>query len=83
MIKSDIGAHIFERNRVGRVYSGGKLFADFFGDEAKDGFLPEEWIASQVKAINKKMSDKYEGISKIKDSNVYFDELLKKITVMK
>lgn len=50
----------------------------FFGDEAKDGFLPEEWIASQVKAINKKMSDKYEGISKIKDSNVYFDELLKK-----
>ena len=67
----------FERNRVGRVYSGGKLFADFFGDEAKYGFLPEEWIASQVKAINKKMSDKYEGISKIKDSNVYFDELLK------
>ena len=34
----------FERNRVGRVYTGGKLFAGFFGDEPVDNFLPEEWI---------------------------------------
>lgn len=66
MIKSDIGAHIFERNRVGRVYSGGKLFADFFGDEAKDGFLPEEWIASQVKAINKKCLINMRAFKKLK-----------------
>ena len=33
----------FERNRVGRVYTGGKLFHGFFGDEPVDGFLPEEW----------------------------------------
>ena len=35
----------FERNRVFRVYEGGRLFHDFFGDEAVDGNFPEEWIA--------------------------------------
>ena len=67
----------FERNRVGRVYLGGKLFADFFGDEPIDGFKPEEWIASNVKAINKIQESSKEGISKIKDSDLHFDELLK------
>ncbi len=67
----------FERNRVGRVYSGGKLFHSFFGDEPQDGFLPEEWIASSVKALNKEMAHEKEGVSKLKDSDVYFDELLK------
>ncbi len=43
----------FERNRVGRVYKGGMLFSEFFGDKPEDGFMPEEWIASDVKAINK------------------------------
>ncbi len=66
----------FERNRVGRVYSGGKLFHGFFGDDPVDGFLPEEWIASSVKALNKEMSSEKEGVSKIKDSEMYFDELL-------
>ena len=33
----------FEKNRVGRVYTGGALFADFFGDDSTDGFEPEEW----------------------------------------
>lgn len=75
MINSPI---FFERNRVGRVYSGGKLFSDFFGDEPVDGFLPEEWIASSVKAINKVQLHEKEGISKIKDSDMYFDELLSK-----
>ncbi len=73
MIKKPI---FFERNRVGRVYLGGKLFADFFGDEPIDGFKPEEWIASNVKAINKIQEFPKEGISKIKDSDLYFDELL-------
>lgn len=68
----------FERNRVGRVYSGGKLFSGFFGDEPVDGFLPEEWIASSVKAINKVQLHEKEGVSKIKDSDMYFDELLSK-----
>lgn len=68
----------FERNRVGRVYTGGKLFHGFFGDEAKDGFLPEEWIASSVKALNKEMASEKEGVSKIKDSDMFFDELIEK-----
>lgn len=68
----------FERNRVGRVYSGGKLFSGFFGDEAVDNFLPEEWIASSVKALNRQMASEKEGVSKIKDSDMYFDELLAK-----
>ena len=27
----------FEKNRVFRVYQGGKLFADFFSDDSEDG----------------------------------------------
>ncbi len=73
MLKEPI---FFERNRVGRVYTGGKLFHGIFGDEAKDGFLPEEWIASSVKALNKEMASEKEGVSKIKGSDMYFDELL-------
>lgn len=36
----------FERNRVSRVYRGGLLFHDFFGDEPKDSRKPEEWVGS-------------------------------------
>ncbi|MBR5152790.1 MAG: class I mannose-6-phosphate isomerase [Clostridia bacterium] len=71
----------FERNRVGRVYTGGKLFADFFGDEPVDGFLPEEWIASNVTALNKDSKGPKEGVSKVKDSDVYFDDLLKEYPI--
>lgn len=66
----------FERNRVGRVYSGGKLFADFFGDEPIDGFFPEEWIASGVRAINKVQNGEREGVSKAENGE-YFDDMLK------
>ncbi|MEE1224552.1 MAG: class I mannose-6-phosphate isomerase [Clostridia bacterium] len=75
MIKEPV---FFERNRVGRVYSGGKLFNGFFGDEPVDGFLPEEWIASAVAALNKDKKSEKEGVSKVKDSDMYFDELLEK-----
>ena len=68
----------FERNRVGRVYTGGKLFHGFFGDEAIDGFQPEEWVASSVAALNKEMACEKEGVSRIKDSDMFFDELLEK-----
>ena len=75
MIKEPI---FFERNRVGRVYTGGKLFHGFFGDAPEDGFLPEEWIASAVKALNKEMRSEKEGVSKIYGQELYFDELLQK-----
>ena len=66
----------FERNRVGRVYTGGKLFGNFFGDEPVDGFKPEEWIASSVKALNKVMETPDEGLSKVKGTQTYFKTLI-------
>ncbi len=75
MIKTPI---FFKRNRVGRVYTGGKLFHGLFGDEPIDNYEPEEWIASAVKAINKDSKSEKEGVSKIKDSDLYLDELLEK-----
>ena len=66
----------FERNRVFRVYLGGLLMHDFFGDEECDGNYPEEWIASSVKALNKGNGDNKKGISKIKGHELYFDQLI-------
>lgn len=66
----------FEPNRVGRVYLGGALFSDFFGDNSTDGFEPEEWVASNVKAINKISKGEKEGVSKVRDTDIYFDDLL-------
>lgn len=68
----------FERNRVGRVYTGGKLFGGLFGDLPVDSYEPEEWIASGVHAINKVSKGPKEGISKIQGSDLYFDQLLEK-----
>ncbi len=67
----------FEKNRVFRVYLGGKLFSDFFGDESEDSFYPEEWICSSTKALNEGSTDVNEGISKILGTDIYFNELLK------
>ncbi len=68
----------FEKNRVFRVYKGGKLFADFFGDNSEDGNYPEEWVASSVRALNKGSTDEYEGISKIKGADLYLNEAVEK-----
>lgn len=68
----------FERNRVFRVYLGGKLFHDFLGDAPEDGFYPEEWIASSVRAINPGHTDPLEGISIIENTDIPFSELLEK-----
>lgn len=66
----------FEQNRVGRVYLGGAGFADFFGDDSTDGFEPEEWVVSSVKAINKVIKREKEGVSKIRGTDIFFDTLL-------
>ncbi|MGI6772944.1 MAG: mannose-6-phosphate isomerase [Clostridiales bacterium] len=68
----------FERNRVFRVYLGGKLFNNFFGDEPVDGNLPEEWIASSVKALNSGSTDPNEGLSRVRGTDIYLDELIAK-----
>ncbi len=66
----------FERNRVFRVYNGGKLFGDFFGDEPIDGNFPEEWIVSDVKALNKEPITEKDGVSIVKNSDIYLDDLI-------
>jgi len=69
----------FERNRVYRIYKGGKPYKELFDDGFDDGtdnMFPEEWIASKVKAINPKYFGERDGVSKIKGANVFFDDLL-------
>ena len=68
----------FEKNRVFRVYKGGKLFSEFFGDNSEDGNYPEEWVASSVRALNKGSTDEYEGISKIQGTDLYLNEAVEK-----
>ncbi len=66
----------FKRNRVFRVYLGGKLFGDFLGDQPEDGFYPEEWVASSVHALNAGSTDPLEGISIVEDTDLPFSQLL-------
>ena len=68
----------FEKNRVFRVYTGGKLFAEFFGDDSTDGFYPEEWVASSVRALNEGSTDEHEGVSKILGTDLYLNEAVEK-----
>ncbi len=68
----------FEKNRVFRVYTGGKLFSDFFGDNSEDGFYPEEWVASSVRALNEGSTDEYEGVSKIQGTDLYLSDAVEK-----
>ncbi len=66
----------FKKNRVFRVYLGGKLLDEFVGYEGGDGSFPEEWICSAVRAINPGHTDPLEGISLRTDDGVPFDVLL-------
>ncbi|MEG2540567.1 MAG: class I mannose-6-phosphate isomerase [Clostridia bacterium] len=66
----------FERNRVFRVYLGGAQYSSLCGDKNEDTMFPEEWIASKVKAINPKYFGKRDGVSVVKGTDIYFDDLL-------
>lgn len=68
----------FERNRVYRIYLGGKAYADLMGDAPEDNFFPEEWIASKVKAINPRYFGPRDGVSVVEGTDVFFDDLLAK-----
>ena len=65
----------FENNRVYRVYLGGKGFSGFLPN-AEDGIFPEEWVASKVRAINPKYFGPRDGVSVIKGTDIFFDDLL-------
>ena len=71
----------FERNRVYRIYLGGSSYKELFNDpndydDGTDNMFPEEWIASKVKAINPKYFGERDGVSIIKGTNIFFDDLL-------
>jgi mannose-6-phosphate isomerase len=71
----------FERNRVYRIYLGGKPYKNIFNDvngydDGTDNMFPEEWVASKVKAINPKYFGKRDGVSVVKDTDIFFDDLL-------
>jgi mannose-6-phosphate isomerase len=66
----------FERNRVARVYRGGRLFHGFFGDSPEDGLQPEEWVASTVRALNREPRSESEGISRVAGTDVLFSRLV-------
>lgn len=66
----------FKQNRVFRVYSGGKLMGQFLGQTLEDDNYPEEWIASNVHAMNEGSTDPYEGISQIAGTDMYFSDAL-------
>ena len=71
---------IFERNRVYRVYKGGMPYKELFNDHHDDGtdnMFPEEWVASKVKAINSKYFGERDGVSIVKGTSLFFDDLLK------
>ena len=79
-IKSIVSQPIFfERNRVYRIYHGGKPFKEIFADGFDDGtdnMFPEEWVASKVRAINPKYFGKRDGVSVVKGTGLFFDDLL-------
>ena len=72
----------FKPNRVRRIYTGGALMDAFLDREEKlgDGFLPEEWIASTVVALNENPTPN-EGLSFIEtddEREISFRELIEK-----
>ena len=69
----------FEPNRVWRVYRGGRGIDRMRGSsDPRDGFFPEEWVASDTPAINPEHFTDHDGISMVRAGGrtVRFDELL-------
>ena len=69
----------FERNRVYRIYKGGMPYKELFNDGFDDGvdnMFPEEWVASKVKARNAIAFGERDGVSVVKGTKLFFDDLL-------
>ena len=67
----------FNRNRVFRIYLGGKGYHKLLGDPNTNNLFPEEWICSKVKAINPKYFGVRDGVSVVEGTNIFLDDLLK------
>lgn len=66
----------FNKNRVFRTYTGGKLLGEFVGDGSPDSYYPEEWIASSVKSTMNSNAQPKEGVSVVEGEGVYLDDLI-------
>jgi len=69
----------FEPNRVWRVYRGGKgIDLMRHTEPPKDGFFPEEWVASDTLALNPEQFTDHDGISMVRMNGreIRFDQLL-------
>ncbi len=58
-----------KENRVWRIYLGGKLLDEFRFEQGSDGYFPEDWIASVVKANNPDREGKPENEGLTASSN--------------
>lgn len=67
-----------EKNRVWRVYLGGKLLGEFQGNSEEDTNYPEEWISSTVAALNKGSTDPKEGLSRLEGGEETLKEWMEK-----
>lgn len=65
----------FKKNRVRRIYTGGKHFAEFFGEAPSEGYFPEEWVCSCVRALNEGSTDENEGFSFLETGEKFADVL--------
>ena len=60
-------------NRVRRSYLGGKRISNFFNQSGEDGYYPEDWTASVVKALNPDSDNANEGFGHLEDGTVVKD----------
>ena len=68
----------FRPNRVYRVYLGGQGIARFCNlPPEEDDFVPEEWIASAVKAINPRYFGPRDGVAVVEGTDLFFDDALR------
>ncbi|MBQ3149807.1 MAG: class I mannose-6-phosphate isomerase [Clostridia bacterium] len=67
-------------NRVWRIYLGGVLLDELRGEEGKDGYFPEDWLASVVTANNPERDDapEREGLSRVEteDGILYLKDMI-------
>jgi mannose-6-phosphate isomerase len=59
--------------RVHRFYRGGALLGELRGEQAEDGFFPEEWIGSVTPANNPGQADPDDGLSRLADGRLLRD----------
>lgn len=78
-MKEYVKNQFFRKKQSSSLISGRAIVRGFFLSEKEaDNYYPEEWIASTVEANNSKSYRLREGVSIVRGTNIFFDELLEK-----